>query len=201
MFCKAMHNDSVNFIDYGWRNWQYKCPQYMPMRNIIPPTCCVVSILIPYRHIMVHRRESIDGNYHQSDSMFLYAIEPLYNKNILGKCSQKSSPVRASCGVSFMCSRSDLHTYTYYELIGNNAERFHAWLSILFSKSLSFYLVDDILKYTFFNICLKDASERSGLIPALRILFHTIAPWYLMPVWLRFAEQEVTWRWEAILVL
>ena len=53
----------------------------------------------------------------------------------------------------------------------------------------------------FFTICLKDASEQSGLRPVLRILFHTIAPWYLMPVWLKFAEQEGTWRREAILVL
>ena len=120
MFCKAMHNDSVNFIDYGWRNLQYKCPQYMPMRNIIPPTCCVVSILIPYRHIMVQRRESIDGNYHQSDSMFLYAIEPLYNKNILGKCSQKKLSREGKVwSVFYVFTIWSTHTICYCHTICN----------------------------------------------------------------------------------
>ena len=38
----------------------------------------------------------------------------------------------------------------------------------------------------YISIILNDASEHIGLISALRILFHMIGPWYLIPVLVKF---------------
>ena len=42
----------------------------------------------------------------------------------------------------------------------------------------------DLCWIAFFSMVLKHASELSGLMFAIKILFQMITPWYLIPVWL-----------------
>ena len=53
----------------------------------------------------------------------------------------------------------------------------------------------------FFSMILKDASEHIGLISALRILFHMIGPWHLIPVLVKFDTHKGMCKCWALLVL
>ena len=46
----------------------------------------------------------------------------------------------------------------------------------------------DLCWIAFFSIVLKHASELSGLMFAIKILFQIITPWYLITVWLRHED-------------
>ena len=74
----------------------------------------------------------------------------------------------------------DTYTYIFYDII----HTLIIWLS-----------------RHFFSIILKDASEHIGLISALRILFHMIGPWYLIPVLVKFDTHKGMCKCWALLVL